>query len=89
VISRLYPLLVAYSCAQILVRVRSLIFEFSSTFTMYSRHNPNTMILLKYFIYYFHRILLDIKVLGKGVCSREIKIRKQSGDEDGVTTVEW
>jgi len=41
VISRLYPLLVDYSCAQILVHIRSLIFDSSSTFTTYSRHNPN------------------------------------------------
>jgi len=43
VISRLYSVLVDYSCAQIFVHVRSLIFEFSSTFMTYSRHYPNMM----------------------------------------------
>jgi len=41
VISQLYLVLVEYSCAQIRVHVRSLIFEFLSTFMTYSRHNLN------------------------------------------------
>ena len=43
VISRLYLVLVDYSCVQILVHVHSLIFEVLSTFTTYSRHNPSKL----------------------------------------------
>jgi len=42
-INRLYPVLVDYPCAQILVHVRSLIFELSSTFTTYLYYNPNNL----------------------------------------------